>query len=300
MGMYRQMKEKEARQLEDMAVKKSLWKDVVARFLKNKSGIVGFIIVFIMIMLILFAPLLTHYDYAKQSFRDRFLYPSAEHLFGTDNFGRDLFTRMLYGGRISFMIAVVATIISAVIGTLLGSAAGYFGGKVDMIISRFLDIMMAIPGLLLAITIAAALGNGPINTAFALSIGGIAMSARIIRANVMAIKASEYIEAARATGSKNFRIIMVHILPNTFAPLLINATMSIGGSIMGIAGLSFIGLGVKPPTPEWGSILNVGRDYLREFWPLTVFPALFIALTIFGFNLFGDALRDALDPRLKN
>jgi len=297
---YKEKKENTARSLEGMAVKKTLWQDVLARFLKNKSGIVGFVIVAVMILLILFAPFITKYDYAQQVFSERFLYPSSTHLFGTDNFGRDLFTRMLYGGRISFMIAVIATLISGVLGTLLGAVAGYFGGTIDMLISRLLDIMMAIPSLLLAIAIAAALGSGPINTAFALSIGGIAMSARIIRANVMAIKSNEYIEAAKATGSRNFRIILVHILPNTFAPLLVNATMSIGGSIMGIAGLSFIGLGVKPPTPEWGSILNVGRDYLREFWPLTVFPALFIMLTIFGFNLFGDALRDALDPRLKN
>jgi peptide/nickel transport system permease protein len=165
-----------------MAVKKTLWQDVLARFLKNKSGIAGFVIVVIMILLILFAPLLTRFDYDAQSFPDRFLYPSSLHPFGTDNFGRDLFTRMLYGGRISFMIAIIATFISAVIGTIFGSAAGYFGGVVDTIISRFLDIMMAIPGLLLAIAISAVLGPGPINTAFALSIGGIAMSARIIRA----------------------------------------------------------------------------------------------------------------------
>lgn len=298
--MTKKKKEAQAQVLEDMAVKKTLWRDVIARFMKSKSGVIGFIIVFVMILLIIFAPIITKYDYAAQSFGDRFLYPSAEHLFGTDNFGRDLFTRMLYGGRISFMIALIATIISAAIGTVLGACAGYFGGVVDMIISRLLDIMMAIPGLLLAIAISSVLGSGPVNTALALSIGGIAISARIIRANVLAIKSNEYIEAAKATGSRNFRIIFVHILPNVFAPLLINATMSIGGSIMGIAGLSFIGLGVKPPTPEWGSILNVGRDYLRDFWPMTVFPALFIALTIFGFNLFGDALRDALDPRLKD
>ena len=298
--LVKERKELDLRALENMAVKKTLWQDVLARFLKNKSGIAGFVIVVIMILLILFAPLLTRFDYDAQSFPDRFLYPSSLHPFGTDNFGRDLFTRMLYGGRISFMIAIIATFISAVIGTIFGSAAGYFGGVVDTIISRFLDIMMAIPGLLLAIAISAVLGPGPINTAFALSIGGIAMSARIIRATVMAIKTNEYIEAAKATGSRNFRIIRKHILPNTIAPLIVNSTMSIGGSIMGIAGLSFIGLGVKPPTPEWGSILNVGRDYIRDFWPMTVFPALFIMLTIFGFNLLGDALRGALDPRLKD
>ncbi|NLV49329.1 MAG: ABC transporter permease [Clostridiales bacterium] len=298
--LVKEKKESNPRTPEDISVKKALWQDVLARFLKNKSGIVGFSIVVIMILLIIFAPVITRFDYDAQSFPDRLLYPSALHPFGTDNFGRDLFTRMLYGGRISFMIAFIATLISAAIGTVFGSVAGYFGGVIDMIISRFLDILMAIPSLLLAIAISAALGSGPINTALALSIGGIAISARIIRATVMAIKTNEYIEAAKATGSRNLRIIRKHILPNTFAPLLVNATMSIGGSIMGIAGLSFIGLGVKPPTPEWGSILNVGREFIRDFWPMTVFPALFIMLTIFGFNLFGDALRDALDPRLKD
>jgi peptide/nickel transport system permease protein len=280
--------------------KRSQWADIIARVYRNKIGMVGFSIVVILLILVIFAPLFTHQDPALQVLASKFAPPSREHLMGTDNFGRDLWSRLLYGGRISLLIAFFSTILSCVTGLAIGSISGYFGGKLDIGINRVLDVMMAIPGLLLAIAISTALGAGPFNTVLAISIAGIPPSARLMRATVMSIKNNEYVEAAIATGSNNLRIVFKHVIPNAIAPVLLTATMAIGGGIMQISGLSFLGLGVAPPTPEWGSILNAGRPYLRDFWPLIVFPAMFITLTVLGFNLFGDALRDVLDPRLKD
>ena len=233
--------------LENMTNKRTLWGDVLSRLLRNKIGMLGLAIVSLLLILIVFAPVFTSYDYAEQSFPERFLYPSGQHLFGTDDFGRDLWTRILYGGRNSLLIAFVATLLAAIVGVVIGSSAGFFGNKTDLIISRILDIIMAIPSLLLAIAISAALGSGPVNTSLAISISGIAPAARIMRSTVMSIKTNEYIEAAKATGSRDYRIIFRHILPNTIAPLIINSTLSIGACITAISGLSFIGLGVQPP-----------------------------------------------------
>jgi len=280
--------------------KKSLWGDILSRFARNKLGMLGFIIIAVLVILIIFAPLFTKYDYAAQDHSIKFLYPNREHIMGTDNYGRDIWARILYGGRISFMVSLVSVAISNVVGIALGSVAGFFGGKIDLSVTRILDILMAIPSLLLAIAISAALGGGPFNTVLAISISGIPYSMRMTRSTVLFVKTNDFVEAARATGSKKMRIIFKHVLPNAFAPVLVNATLLIGGNIMAISGLSFIGLGVQPPTPEWGSILATGREFIRDFWPIIVFPSLFIMLTVFGFNLFGDGLRDALDPRLKD
>ncbi|MDR1589059.1 MAG: ABC transporter permease [Oscillospiraceae bacterium] len=286
--------------LADVTRKRGQWSDVLSRLFRNKIGLLGVIIVLLLVVLTVFAPLFTRYPYDAQSFPDRFKLPDASHIMGTDNFGRDLWTRLLYGGRISLLIAILASVISNFIGVFIGSVSGYFGSKTDTVIMRALDILMAIPPLLLAIAISSSLGSGPVNTALAISLSGIPYSARIIRSTVMSIKDSEFVEAARATGSRHLRVIFRHILPNTIAPLIVGATLGIGANIMAISGLSFIGLGVHPPIPEWGSILADGRAYIRDFWPIIVFPSIFIMLTILGFNLFGDALRDALDPRLKD
>ena len=292
--------EEQIETLENAARKHSQAGDVVRRLLANKLGLVGIAIVAILLFLTIFAPLLSKYDYSVQDFGSRFAPVDNTHIMGTDQFGRDMWTRLLYGGRISLLVALCATAISLTGGVILGSIAAYFGGRVDLIIMRILDIWMSIPGLLLAIAISAALGSGPFKTAIAISIGGIAGSSRLIRSTILAIKSNEYVEAAIATGSTNARVIFRHILPNVIAPIIVNATMGIGGNIMAISGLSFIGLGVQPPVPEWGSILSNGREFLREFPPIVLFPALFIGLTLFGFNILGDALRDALDPRLKD
>lgn len=282
------------------ARKKGQWRDIISRLFRNKIGLLGVVVVVLLVILTVFAPLFTRYQYDAQSFPDRFKPPGPSHIMGTDNFGRDLWTRLLYGGRISLLIAILASVISNIIGVFIGSVSGYFGRKTDTVIMRVLDILMAIPPLLLAIAISSSLGSGPVNTALAISLSGIPYSARIIRSTVMSIKDSEFVEAAIATGSRHLRVIFRHILPNTIAPLIVGATLGIGANIMSISGLSFIGLGVHPPIPEWGSILADGRAYIRDFWPIIVFPSVFIMLTILGFNLFGDALRDALDPRLKD
>lgn len=278
----------------------SITGDIISRLVRNKLGMVGLVIIAVLLILVVFAPLFSKYPYGQQSFMERFIFPNWEHPLGTDNYGRDLWSRMLYGGRISLLVSLMAIAISSVIGITVGAISGYFGGKVDNVITRILDVLMAIPSMLMAIAVSSALGTGPVKTAIAIAISGIPYSARVIRSTVLTIKENEYIEAARATGSTNARIIFKHILPNTIAPLIVSATLDIGGNILAISGLSFVGLGVQPPTPEWGSILSAGREFLRDFPPIVIFPAVFIGLTLFGFNILGDALRDALDPRLKD
>ncbi len=300
--MFRTKKQKEkiAGDLVEMSRRKSQASEIFARLLRNKLGMVGFIIIIALIVLVVFAPLFTKYPYDLQVFPDRFIFPNAQHIMGTDNFGRDMWSRLLYGGRVSLLVALVAIAISSAIGITVGAVAGYYGGRLDNTITRILDVLMAIPGLLMAIAVSSALGSGPMKTALAIAISGIPYSARVMRSAVMTIRGNEYIEAAVATGSTNRRIIFKHVLPNTIAPLIVSATLDIGGNIMAISGLSFVGLGVQPPTPEWGSILSASRTYILDYPYMVIFPALFIALTIFGFNILGDALRDALDPRLRD
>ena len=298
--MSRRKQDELINDLVEITKKKSQWIDVWRRLRRNKLAMVGFVIVILLVFSTIFAGLLTPYSYSNQEFDLRLAFPSREHIFGADNLGRDLFTRLLYGGRVSLLVSLTAVCMSGTIGIFLGSCAGFFGGKVDLIITRLLDIMMAIPGLLLATAISMALGGGPVNTALAISISGTPSTMRIMRSTTLSIKSNDFVEAATATGSKRMRTLFKHVLPNAIAPLIVNLTLQIGGNIMAISGLSFIGLGVQPPTPEWGSILNAGRPYIRDFWPLIVFPAMFIMLTVFGFNLLGDGLRDSLDPRLRD
>ena len=272
---------------------------ILKRLFRNKLAVFGLVLVFVLVFSAVFAPVIAPYDYAAQDYDNTFSYPSAEHLLGTDEYGRDLLSRIIYGGRISLLVAVLAIGISLVLGGLLGVAAGYFSGRSDNIIMRLVDILQAVPPFLLAICISAALGTGVEKTAIALAIGYIPSYARIMRAQVLSIRGQEYVEAARLSGAGNVRIMLRHIVPNTLSPIIVDSTLKLGDCILSISGLSFIGLGVRPPTPEWGSMLSVGRQYIMEFWPMVVFPGLAIILTLFGFNLFGDGLRDALDPRLK-
>ncbi len=279
--------------------KRGQWRDVAHRLVKNRLAMFGLVLVFIVIFSAVFANLLTPYDYSEVDFGNRFDFPTLEHPFGTDNFGRDLLARILYGGRISLLVAVISVIIAQVIGGFLGVTAGYFGGKYETVVMRIIDIIMAIPGLLLAVMISAALGTGLFNTALAIGLSSITGGARILRAEVLTIRGQEYIEAARANGATRRHIILKHVLPNTIAPLIVDTTLKIGMAILQISSLSFIGLGVTEPTPEWGAILSAGRAYIRDFWPMVIFPGVAIMITLIGFNLLGDGLRDALDPKLK-
>ena len=279
--------------------KSSQWKDVWIRLRRNKLAMVGMVIAILLALMAIFAPVIAPYDYQVQNVAQRLQMPSAEHLMGTDNMGRDILSRLIYGGRISLLVSLLAVIVSLVIGGLLGAVSGYMGGKVDSIIMRIMDILMAIPGILMAVCISAALGGGVWQTALAIAVAGIAGVCRLVRGQTLTLRNQEYIEAARASGSGTLRILLSNIIPNCLAPIIVNTTMSIGGNIMMISALSFVGLGVQPPIPEWGAILNSGREYVSTFWPLITFPGIAIALTMFGFNVFGDGLRDALDPKLK-
>ena len=281
------------------AKKRSQARDTWRRFRNNKLAMVGLVIVLVIVLSAVFADLIAPYDYDKQSYEDRFLLPCVEHPFGTDNYGRDLLSRIIFGGRISLLVSLLGLVISLAIGAVLGATAGYFGGAYETTIMRLMDILMAIPPTLLAVSVSALLGSGVFNTVLAVAISGVAPSSRMLRATVLSIREQEFVEAARARGSGHLRIIFRQILPNTLSPLIVDSTLRIGGNIMMISGLSFIGLGVQPPTPEWGSILNTGREFITTFWPMITFPGLAIMLTMFGFNVMGDGLRDALDPKLK-
>ncbi len=279
--------------------KRSQWRDVWKRLRRNKLAMVGMVIVILLILMAVFADFIAPYDYDAADFGARLEFPSKAHLLGTDNFGRDLLSRIIYGGRTSLLVALTALVISLVIGGFFGATAGYFGGAYETVVMRVVDIIMAIPGLLLAVSVSAALGTGIMNTAIAISVSGIPSYVRIVRAQFMTIRSEEYVEAAKATGSSDMQIIFKQILPNAVSPIIVETTLRIAFNILQISSLSFIGLGVQPPTAEWGSIMTAGREFIRDFYPLVTFPGIAIMLTLFGFNLLGDGLRDALDPKLK-
>ena len=272
--------------------------EVFKRFMKNPLSVIGMTIFVIFIVLALLAPYICKYDYAAMS-TETFRAPSAEHLFGTDKFGRDLFSRILYGGRYSIFMGIAATIIGTIIGLVLGAIAGFFGQTADNIVMRILDVIQAIPGILLAMVISTALGPGVVNTVIALSIAGIPATARMLRGLILQIRNCDYIEAAGSINCSNARIIFKHILPNTFGPILVGCTMGIGGTIMQAASLSFLGLGIQAPIPEWGALLNEGKNYFTLYPYLLIYPGLAIGILSFATCTMGDGLRDAMDPRLK-
>lgn len=274
--------------------------EILLRLWRNKPAVVGLIILLVLVFCAVFAEWVAPYDYAAQNLAERFHSPSPEHLFGTDNLGRDIFSRVVYGARISLVVGVLSVCLAASIGILLGSIAGFYGGIFDNILMRIMDVLLAIPNLLLAISIAATLGTGMQNLVFAIGLGASPGYARIVRASILSLKDQEFIEAARSIGASDFRIITSHILPNCLAPIIVQMTLGVATAILSTASLSFIGLGIAPPTPEWGSMLSVGRQYIRDAWYIVMFPGLAIMGTIFGLNMFGDGLRDALDPKLKN
>ena len=271
--------------------------EIWRRFKKSKTAIIGLIMLSVLVLLAIFADVITPYDAEKSDAANRLQLPSWEHLFGTDELGRDIFTRIAMGTRISLLVGIVSVTVSAVGGIILGSLAGYYGGKVDTLIMRFVDIWMAIPSLLLNITIVAVLGVGLQNVMIAIGISSIPGYCRTIRAS---IKSSDFIEASKACGASDLYLIATHIIPNSLAPLIVQATLRMGASILVCASMSFMGLGVVPPTPEWGAMLSTGRSFLRDYPHLCTFPGAAIMYTVLAMNLLGDGVRDALDPKLKN
>ncbi len=280
--------------------KRSQLKEIWRRFRRNKQAMVGMCMLLLMIFSAIFASVISPYDPLQQDIINRLQPPSAAHFFGTDELGRDIFSRILYGSRISLTVGLIAVSISSVVGCALGAIAGYYGGVLDNVIMRCTDVLMAIPSILLNISIVAALGTGLQNVMIAIGISSVPAYCRIMRASLLSLKDQEFVDASRAAGASDPYIILNHILPNSLAPLIVQATLKIGGAILSCASMSFIGLGIVPPTPEWGAMLSTGRDFLRDAPHLTAFPGMAIMFAVFAMNLMGDGLRDALDPKLKN
>ena len=287
------------RQEEVVYKKRRQLPEVWRRFKKNRRAVFGGVLVLLLLLAGIFAPYLTPYDPYSQDLLNKNLGPSLLHLCGTDNFGRDIFTRILYGARISLIVGWVSVITACLLGGTLGAIAGYYGGKVDNIILRIMDIFLAIPSILLNISIVAALGGGLVNMLIAMGISSTPTYCRTIRAEILKVRNQEFVEASRAAGASDFTIILKHVIPNCLAPMIVRVTMSIGSAILSCASLSFIGLGISPPTAEWGSMLASGRELIRTAPHICTFPGLAIMLTVFSLNLMGDGIRDAFDPKMK-
>ena len=289
-------KEKEQQQ---RLKKESMFQITIKRLLDNKMSVFCLLVLALVALVALTANLIAPYGFEEQDLTATLAKPSLEHLCGTDNLGRDIFSRLLYGSRNSLLVGFLSVGVSAVIGIGIGLCAGYFGGKLDMAIMRVLDVVQALPAILLAIAISAALGTGLINCIIALSVGQIPGFARMSRASSLNVQGQEYIEAARSINAREGRILLKHVLPNAMSPLIVQATMQVAMAIITSAGLSFIGLGVQPPNAEWGAMLSAGRNYIRQAPHMVIFPGIMIMIVVLALNMLGDGLRDALDPRLK-
>lgn len=267
------------------------------RLLRSPSAWIGGGLVLLMVLVAVFAPLIADRSPDQQNLRTRLRPPSAEQPFGTDEFGRSMLARTVYGARISLLTGLVPVVVALTIGALIGLLAGFSGGRVDALLMRLMDVLLAFPSLLLALAVVGTLGPGLINAVIAISIVGIPEYARIVRSVVLSSKEEEYVQAAGALGAGSWRVMLRHVLPNAVGPVVVQATLGIGFAIMAIAGLSFLGLGVQPPVSDWGEMLARGRRYLPGATWLMLFPGAAVSLTVLGFNLLGDAVRDALDPR---
>jgi peptide/nickel transport system permease protein len=278
----------------------SPWKEAWKSFIKNKIALVGFCIVLFFVILAIAAPVIAPQGINEQDLSKRLQAPSSDHWLGTDDFGRDILSRIIHGARISLWVGFFAVIGSAVVGSLLGIVAGYYGRWVDTFISRIFDIMLAFPSILLAIAVVAALGPSLRNALIAIAIINIPNFGRLIRSRVLSVKQEEYVMAAKAIGMKDSRILFSHVLPNSMAPIIVQGTLAIATAIIEAAALGFLGLGAQAPTPEWGKMLADARMFMLQAPWTMIFPGLAIMLTVLGFNLMGDGLRDALDPKMKN
>lgn len=292
------LQEQEMKDL-DMMKKEQKANSFFKKLMRNKTAVFGLVIIILVTLLAIFAPLLSSYDPNATSLTETYLKPGAKgHLLGTDEYGRDLLTRIMYGARISIIVGVGATSLGAALGIVFGLISGFKGGIVDTIIMRLMDGMFAFPFTLLAILLMTVLGSGVGNVIFAIGIANIPYYARITRGQVLIIKQEDYCQAVKALGASNFKIIKDHILPNIASPVIVYATLNIAGTILSEAGLSFLGLGIEPPTASWGNILKSGKDFLMTSPHIATFSGLAILITVIGFNLFGDGVRDALDPKM--
>ncbi len=275
---------------------------ILLRLKKDRLAMAGLVVFFILVLIAIFADVIADYDMlvVRQNGNLRFLSPNAKHWFGCDEFGRDIFARVVHGTRISLFVGVISVLLSLALGAVIGAIAGYYGGKVDNILMRIMDVFLAIPSTLLAISIVAALGQGMVNLMIAMCVSQVPRSARVVRSSILSVKGQEFIEAARCFGASDSWIILRHILPNAIGPIIVQSTLNVARMILTISGLSFVGLGISPPTPEWGSMLSAGRSVMRYHPHLVIFPGIFIAITVLSLNLLGDGLRDALDPKMKN
>jgi peptide/nickel transport system permease protein len=267
---------------------------------RNWTGMAGAVLLVLLVLSAIFAPALTSYDPVKTSFKERLQAPSRTHLLGTDALGRDLLSRLLYGARISLRAGFLVVAISASLGTVFGIVAGYYRRWVDMTIMRLADLWMAMPGILLAMVFIFTLGPSLRNVIIGVGLAGVPDYTRLVRGSVLSAREHQYVEAARVSGARDATIMFRHILPNVVAPVLIVATLGVGGAILGVAGLSFLGVGAQPPTPEWGVIISDGREKLRTAWWISTFAGVAIMISVLAINLLGDALRDILDPRLRS
>ena len=269
------------------------------RFCRNRGAVVGVAVLLAFLTVALVAPLATTYNPEQTRIEDKLLDPTPAHLLGTDHLGRDILARLAYGARFSLLIGFAAVAVGLAIGVPLGAISGFYGGWLDLVIQRVIDVLLSFPGFLLALSLVAVLGVGIGNVIIAVGLGVLPAFVRLVRACTLSIRSRDYVEAARLAGASGIKIIWRHVLPNTVAPVVIQATLGLGAALLTAAGLGFLGLGVQPPTPEWGSMLGEGRSYIFSNPNLATFPGVAIFLTVLGFNLAGDGLRDALDPTLR-
>jgi peptide/nickel transport system permease protein len=276
-----------------------LWADAFRRLVKSRGATSGGVIFGLFVFMALAAPLLTPYDPIRLNVVESLEPPSARHWLGTDQFGRDVLARVIYGARVSMAMGVVAVTISVVLGLALGLVSGYYCGTVDLLVMRLVDVMLAFPGILLALVIIAVLGPNLGSAMIAVGVSGMPLFVRVVRSSTLTVRALQYVEAAQAAGSSDARVLVRHVLPNVLTPVIVLVTLGIPSAIVAGAALSFLGLSVKPPTPDWGEMLSKGRAFMGTAWWLSTFPGLAIAVIVLAINRFGDGLRDALDPRLK-
>ena len=274
-------------------------KAFIKKFMKRKTAVLGLIVIVVLVIIAIIGPYITPYDYTAYDYMNTLVGPSPEHLFGTDQYGRDILSRMLVGTRLTLGVSLSAVVIGAALGTVLGLLAGYYGGVIEMLVMRGSDVLFSFPDILLAIAIVAILGPGIINVLIAVMVFTIPSFARIMRSATLAVKGSLYVEVAQSLGCKDSRLLFVHIFPGTIQSLIVNFTMRIGSAIMAAASLSFLGFGANVSEPEWGAMLSQGRNYIGIASHMVYFPGLIIFITVLAFNLFGDGLRDTLDPKIK-